>query len=346
MSAAAELTGRELWARRVRETPDRPFLIWGARSWTFAELDTDVRRVAGGLSELGVGRETRVLAGLSNRAETVIVQLALQMLGAVHVPLLGGLSFDELAYQAEHSGGELLIADEPVASTLVPRLAECPVIKQVVPVGDAFPGREPRFDDLLRHDPLPIEPLDGYDDRSLMAILYTSGSTGRPKGVMLPAGSFFSCGQAFAERYGIVEDDNFILPVPLAHATGALTAQSIALHAGCRLTVVDRFSPSAFWAQVAETGADGDNPLPRPAQPAAGGGAGVAAAGPHAAATGDHPRLERALPPVLRRRARHGLGHDGDRRALRRQRPRRERRRGLHRRAHDRSETSRSPTTG
>ena len=122
-------------------------------------------------------------------------------------------------------------------------------------MGDASPGRELRFDDLLRHDPLPVEPLDGYDDRSLMAILYTSGSTGRPKGVMLPSGSFFSCGQAFAERYGILEDDNFILPVPLAHATGALTAQSIALHAGCRLTVVDRFSPSAFWAQVAETGA-------------------------------------------------------------------------------------------
>ena len=55
-----------------RETPDRPFLRCEGRSWTFAELDADVRELAGGLSELGVGRETRVLAGLSNRAETVI----------------------------------------------------------------------------------------------------------------------------------------------------------------------------------------------------------------------------------------------------------------------------------
>ena len=95
--SSPEETGRALWAQRVRETPDRPFLGWEGRTWTFAELDADVRRLAAGLAELGVGRETRVLSGLSNRAETVMTQLALQVLGAVHVPLLGGLAFDELA---------------------------------------------------------------------------------------------------------------------------------------------------------------------------------------------------------------------------------------------------------
>jgi len=252
--SSPEETGRALWAQRVREAPDRPFLGWEGRTWTFAELDADVRRLAAGLAELGVGRETRVLSGLSNRAETVMTQLALQVLGAVHVPLLGGLGFDELAYQMGHCGARVLIADGAVAEVVFPRLGECPAIAQVVSATGERPDGAVGLDDLLASDALELEPLPGYDDRSLLAILYTSGSTGRPKGVMLPAGSFYSCGAGFVGRFGIRADDNYILPVPLAHATGALSAQSMTIHAGCRLTVVDRFSPSAFWQQAAETG--------------------------------------------------------------------------------------------
>ena len=156
-------------------------------------------------------------------------------------------------YQMDHCGARILIADGAVADVLFPRLGECPAVAQVVSAANELPDGAVTLDELLASDPLELEPLPGYDDRSLLAILYTSGSTGRPKGVMLPAGSFYSCGQGFVGRFGIRPDDNYILPVPLAHATGALSAQSMTIHAGCRLTVVDRFSPSAFWEQVAET---------------------------------------------------------------------------------------------
>jgi len=238
--------GRELWDRRVAATPDRTFLLCEGRAWTFAECDGVVGEIARGLAGLGVGPGARVLVGLSNRAETVPVQLALQRLGAVHVPLLGGLTFDELVYQLEHSEAEILIADDPVAATLLPRRGEWPRAVRVVLAPEDLRGDRPGA---------PSPPPRGVDERSPVAILYTSGSTGRPKGVVLPSGSFFSCGQAFADRYGIGAEDNFFLPTPLAHAVGALTALSIALHTGCRLTVVDRFSPGAFWRQVAKSGA-------------------------------------------------------------------------------------------
>jgi crotonobetaine/carnitine-CoA ligase len=252
-------TGRDLWNRRVQASPDRPFLRWRQRWWTFGECDEVVRRVAAGLAALGAGPGVRVLVGMSNRAETVQVQLALQQLGAVHVPLLGGLTFEELAYQVNHSEGAILVADDPVAATLLPGLAECPGVGPVVLAADASwvgaPAGASALEEVLAHDPVPLPAVGAYDDASLLAILYTSGSTGRPKGVMLPAGAFHSCGEGFADRYGIRSDDNFILPVPLAHATGALTAQSIALHTGCRLTVVDRFSPAELWPQVRASGA-------------------------------------------------------------------------------------------
>lgn len=251
--------GRELWNARVAATPDRPFLRSEGRVWTFAACDEVVREIASGLAGLGVAPGARVLVGLSNRAETVPVQLALQQLGAVHIPLLGGLTFEELAFQIDHSEAGVLVADDPVAAALLPRRADWPREIRVVLTDDAMAAHAPddavALGELRRAGAVPPPQPPGYDEWSPVAILYTSGSTGRPKGVVLPSGSFFSCGHAFADRYGIRADDNFFLPTPLAHAVGALTALSIALHTGCRLTVVDRFSPGEFWRQVGESGA-------------------------------------------------------------------------------------------
>lgn len=103
---------------------------------------------------------------------------------------------------------------------------------------------------MLELDPLPAVELPGHGPRSPSAILYTSGSSGTPKGVVIPAGALPTVGAGYAGCFGITERDNYFLPLPLAHAVGALTPQGIALHAGCRLTVVDRFSPSRFWTDV------------------------------------------------------------------------------------------------
>jgi len=240
-------TSRDLWRRRVTLTPDRPFLVDERRTRTFAEADAEARRIAGGLAALGVAQGTRVLVGLNTTTETVLVHQAVRELGAVLVPLLPGLTADELEYQVGHSGGTVLVAEDPVAAELAPRLGAHPQLEQVL-LGDDVIAR------LAEADPVAIVDLPGYDDRSPAQILYTSGSTGRPKGVVLPAGALPSTGRGYAERFALGPEDNYFLPLTLAHAAGAVTAQGIALHAGCRLTVVDRFSPSNFWRQVAATG--------------------------------------------------------------------------------------------
>lgn len=242
------LSGRDLWRRRVEATPDRPFLVDDERTRTFAEADVEARRLAAGFEALGVGLGTRVLIGLPNATRTVLVHQALRELGAVLVPLLPGLTADELAYQVAHSGATVLVAEDEVADALGPQLDRFPALREVR-VG---PGA---VDGLCADDPLPVRDLPGYHDRSPAQVLYTSGSTGRPKGVVLPAGSVPSAGRNYADRFEIGPDDNYILPLTLAHAAGAVTAQGIALHSGCRLTVVDRFSPSRFWGQVARHGA-------------------------------------------------------------------------------------------
>ena len=258
MIAPGPETGRDLWLRRVEQTPARPFLACAGRSWTFGEFDEEVRRLAAGFARIGVGVGTRVVILLGNRPEAVRVQLALHQLGAVCVPLLASLTPAELAYPIEHSEATLLVADASAAALLADAHERLRRLARVVVTADVDPPPAiavTLLEDLAAGAPTPSARLEGYGADALAAILYTSGSTGRPKGVMIRAGSFFSVGEAFAERFGIGEDDVYLLPTPYGHAVGAVTALSTTLHTGGRLALVDRFSPARFWDDVAATGA-------------------------------------------------------------------------------------------
>ena len=149
----------------------------------------DVRRLAAGLASAGVEPGAAVLVALANRPEALQVQLALQELGAVFVPLLAGLTAAELAYPINHSEAALLIA-EPKVAELVAGL-HCPPLLRVLgvdelPVGDpvARPACRPR-PGLAGRDPLHL------------------GLHRTPKGVMLRAGSRFSVRRGIADRFGV-----------------------------------------------------------------------------------------------------------------------------------------------
>ena len=109
-------TGRDLWRWRVEQTPERVLpVLRGPRVDAIGDFDEDVRRLAAGLASAGVEPGAAVLVSLANRPEALQVQLALQELGAVFVPLLAGLTAAELAYPINHSEAALLIAEPEVA---------------------------------------------------------------------------------------------------------------------------------------------------------------------------------------------------------------------------------------
>ena len=102
--------------RSARRTPDRPALIFGERSWSYADLDRAVGRVAAGLLGLGLVAGDRVAAFGKNSDAYLLLYLGCARAGLVHVPVNFNARSAELAY--------LLTQSEPAAVFCDPDLEE------------------------------------------------------------------------------------------------------------------------------------------------------------------------------------------------------------------------------
>ncbi len=84
--------------RSARRTPDRQALTFGERSWSYAELDRAVGRVAAGLLGLGLVPGDRVAAFGKNSDAYLLLYLGCARVGLVHMPVNFNALASEFAY--------------------------------------------------------------------------------------------------------------------------------------------------------------------------------------------------------------------------------------------------------
>ncbi|MDX6685829.1 MAG: carnitine-CoA ligase [Baekduia sp.] len=255
--AAARTTSRQTvrgcWESRVDAGPDVPFLISDDDvRLTYGEMDRSVNSIAHGLQAEGVGAGDRVALLLPNGPALLRIQLALQKLGAVMVPMISGSSHAEIHYVLNHCRPTHVVAGADAWSA-VARGGGIDVQHDLRAYVDG--GADGAADTAVfetGRDDRPEDP--GIAPLDPMSIMYTSGSTGRPKGVVQPSIGFLSAGRAIAARLGATADDNFFSALPLFHtaATHMLLAPAIAC--GARFTLVSAFSRGRFWDQVRASG--------------------------------------------------------------------------------------------
>jgi long-chain acyl-CoA synthetase len=174
----------EAFVATVERRGDEIALRSGESTQSWSELSEQVRRIAGGLASLGVGKGDTVALMLSNRAEFVACDLAAVALGAVPFSIYQTSSPEQIAYVVGDAGARVAIVEAAFLDSFERARAELPELEHLI-VLDAEVGetltqleeRDPGFDASATGSAV------GPDD--LLTLIYTSGTTGPPKGVQL-----------------------------------------------------------------------------------------------------------------------------------------------------------------
>jgi len=249
----------EVFAAAADKYPERPFLnvlpgtaeIYGipAGEITYGVASTEVDRLARGLVEAGYGAGMRVALLLENRPAFFLYWLAINKIGGSVVPVNPDLRAAELEYLIGHSEPALIVALPGRHAELDTAVADAGIEAKIIAPEDMVPA--PRTGAAV------ARPAEGEAREA--AILYTSGTTGKPKGCVLPNAYFLLAGRWYAEVGGLAtltdDGERMITPLPVFHMNAmAYSFMAMIMVGGC-LTVLDRFHPRQWWADVSASGA-------------------------------------------------------------------------------------------
>ena len=220
-----------LFAATVAARPEEPALgviERGELRWeTWRQLADKVHAWAAELTARGVQAGDRIAQLSPNCEGWILADLAIQTVGAVHVPLHVSLAPSQIVQQITHCGAKLVIAS---SSDLADRIrSELPPACSIALHGE-MPAAHSASETFAGHTSTP-------DD--LATILYTSGTTGPPRGVMLTQKNITANAVAMADALDTGELETRLLLLPLSHIYARTCDLYCWIYRGSRLVIAE-----------------------------------------------------------------------------------------------------------
>lgn len=231
-------------ARRARMTPDRPAVVFGDETLTYADLLATSTRLAHALRNLGVGRGDRVAHCGPNHPSSLQTLFAAAMLGAIYVPVNARLAAGEVAYVLSDSGAKVLVHGAGLDERVAAVAADLPNLT-LVAVSDPVAGGTTLADITAGASDTPIDEAVALDDTAM--IMYTSGTTGRPKGAMLSHGNLTWNVMNVLIDLDLGGDEVTLVTAPLFHAAALnMSCLPTLVKGGCAV-LVESFDPATVF---------------------------------------------------------------------------------------------------
>jgi long-chain acyl-CoA synthetase len=160
---------------------------WQALS-TMDFLDRSMR-LSKALIHLGISSGDRVAVASTNRYEWNILDIAVQQVGAVLVPLYPTISAKDYAYILNDcSAAYMFVGNQEIADKITEVKPQLTTLKEVYAFDELRDVSSWNTLFMLKHEVSELmvqERMDQVKPEDLLTIIYTSGTTGNPKGVML-----------------------------------------------------------------------------------------------------------------------------------------------------------------
>ncbi|MES2976943.1 MAG: AMP-binding protein [Pseudomonadota bacterium] len=243
---------------RVSAGPEREFLVYQGRSWSFAATRQEVDRTAAVLHDRGVRAGDRVGVMSPNHPSSVFLLMALARLGATMVPVNPDYGTAETGYVLGHAEVCGVVCSPASLSTVRAALAEAArdpwlMLNEADADGATPAANRPAVLAECAAAWTGAVPLAADTPDATCVFIYTSGTTGFPKGVMHSQRNLVLAGEGFVERMCLQPEDRLLCVLPMFHVNAIFYSFGGSLAAGATLILEPRFSASKFWQTVKDT---------------------------------------------------------------------------------------------
>ncbi len=259
----------ELIRRAAADYGDDLFLIeQKGEALSFRQLEQRVEHAARALLSLGIEHGDRVAIWAPNSGAWIIAACAIEMIGAMLVPINTRFRGAEAGYILDKSGAKLLftvanflgndyvgmLQDALGGATVNGPVAGLPDLGNIVLLeGDQTRASATSWTGLLAN-PAPLDQLKERERRvepgTTCDILFTSGTTGKPKGAMHSHGQSLWMAGIWNQSNGLQRGDRALIVNPFFHSFGYRAGWVSALLAGMSVYPMATFDVESVLQQI------------------------------------------------------------------------------------------------
>jgi benzoate-CoA ligase len=255
LNAATELVDTHLSLGRA----DRPAILCGDRTITYAQLAENVNRFGNALVDLGVRMEERVAIIMPDNPECVYAFFGAMKIGAVSIPTNTILMPADYEYLLNDSRAGVLVVGGNYLEKIIAIRDRLRYLKHIIVASDdACPFIS--LGDIMAQASPDLEPADTSRDDSAFW-LYSSGTTGFPKGAIHLHHDMIVAADLYArDTIGLCESDTSFSIAKLFFAYGLGNGLYFPLRTGGTTVllpdrpvpklvyeVIDRYQPTVFY---------------------------------------------------------------------------------------------------
>ncbi|HEY1273314.1 MAG TPA: AMP-binding protein [Thermoleophilaceae bacterium] len=200
---------------------------------TWREYAERVRRIAGGLASLGVGRGDTVALMLVNRPEFNLVDSAAIHLGAVPFSIYNTSAPEQVEYLFSNAGNRVAVTERALLPQIQAAVRRGAVsLERIVLVDGAEEGT-------ISLEALEESEPGGFDFEAawravgpddVLTLIYTSGTTGPPKGVQLTHANMMAEVRGTVDRLPTRPGGRVISFLPSAHVADRWSTHYLSSH--------------------------------------------------------------------------------------------------------------------
>lgn len=175
--------------------PEKLCMVDARRELTYAEVWKEVTGVASYLQDVGVKSVQKIVVECTQDTEFVILGLAIQLVGAIFVPLESGASIERVQGILEETEANFYFYKDKL---------------DVSAIKLEYPCEYARKEDVFE---LP-------QAEQVAEILFSTGTTGKSKGIVLTHTNNIAVAQNVIKGVEMKKDNIELIPMPLSHSHG------------------------------------------------------------------------------------------------------------------------------